>query len=133
MLGTKSGYGKLLKNNFSDIILCDCVNHRLEVAVGNAIKIIKIPMIFSHFFSIYIYCTTSHQKITENLANVLMIRNDPQKNRKGVFCLLGCFIFQGSISSTIWHSFTAFAQYFHTASNDKARQITEKATSRIII
>ena len=36
MLGTKSRVGKLLKDKFSDIILWHCLNHRLELVVGNA-------------------------------------------------------------------------------------------------
>ena len=37
MLGTKSGVGKLLKDEFPDIVLWHCLNHRLELAVGNAL------------------------------------------------------------------------------------------------
>ena len=36
MLGTKSRVGKLLKDKFPDIILWHCLNHRLELVVGNA-------------------------------------------------------------------------------------------------
>ena len=37
MLRTKSGVGKLLKDEFPDIVLCHCLNDRLELAVGNAL------------------------------------------------------------------------------------------------
>ena len=37
MLGTKSGVGKLLKDEFPNIVLWHCLNHRLELAVGNAL------------------------------------------------------------------------------------------------
>jgi len=37
MLVTKSGVGKLLKNEFPDIVLWHCLNNRLELAVGNAL------------------------------------------------------------------------------------------------
>ena len=37
MLGTKSGVGKLLQDEFPDIVLWHCLNHRLELAVGNAL------------------------------------------------------------------------------------------------
>jgi len=37
MLGTKSGVGKLLKDEFPGIVLWHCLNHRLELAVGNAV------------------------------------------------------------------------------------------------
>ena len=41
MQGTKSGVGKLLKDKFPDIILWHCLNHRLELDVGNAPEIIS--------------------------------------------------------------------------------------------
>ena len=37
MLGTKSEVGKLLKDEFPDIVLWHCLNHRLELTVGNAL------------------------------------------------------------------------------------------------
>jgi len=37
MLGTKSEVGKLLKDEFPDIVLWHCLNHILELTVGNAL------------------------------------------------------------------------------------------------
>ena len=37
MLGTTSSVGKLLKDEFPDIVWWHCLNHRLELAVGNAL------------------------------------------------------------------------------------------------
>ena len=57
MLGTKSGVGKLLKDKNPDIILCHCLNHRLELAVGNALEIISCTNNFQsfleHLYSLY--------------------------------------------------------------------------------
>ena len=53
MLGTKSGVGKLLKDKFPDVILWHCLNHRFELAVGKALKIIiNGANDFQHFFNI---------------------------------------------------------------------------------
>ena len=41
MLGTKSGVVKLLKDKNPDVILWHCLNHRRELAVGNAQEIIS--------------------------------------------------------------------------------------------
>ena len=49
MLGTKSGVGKLLKDKFPDIILWHCLNHRLELVAGNALKIISVTNDFQSF------------------------------------------------------------------------------------
>ena len=38
MLGVKSGVGQKLKDQFSGIILGHCINHRLELAVADAIS-----------------------------------------------------------------------------------------------
>ncbi|QQP53280.1 Uncharacterized protein FKW44_005706, partial [Caligus rogercresseyi] len=38
MLGVKSGVGKLLQGDFSNIIIWHCLNHRLELAVAQALE-----------------------------------------------------------------------------------------------
>ena len=38
MLGCKSGVKKLLSERFPSIIVWHCANHRLELAVGDAVK-----------------------------------------------------------------------------------------------
>ncbi|QQP55804.1 Uncharacterized protein FKW44_000253 [Caligus rogercresseyi] len=38
MLGVKSGVGKLLQGDFPNIILWHCLNHRLELAVAQALE-----------------------------------------------------------------------------------------------
>ena len=48
MLGTKSGVGKLLKDKFPDMILRHCLNHRLELAVGNTRESIRVQMNETH-------------------------------------------------------------------------------------
>ena len=57
MMGIKSGVGKLLKDKFPDIILWHCLNHRLELAVGNALEIISGTSDFQpflkHLYSLY--------------------------------------------------------------------------------
>ena len=49
MLGTKSGVRKLLKDKFPEIILWHCLNHRLELAVGNALESISGTNDFQSF------------------------------------------------------------------------------------
>jgi len=39
VLGTKSGVGKLLKDKFPNITLWHCLNHRIELAVGDTLGI----------------------------------------------------------------------------------------------
>ena len=57
MLGTKSGVRKLLKDKFPEIILWDCLNHRLELAVGNALESISgtndFQSFLEHLYSMY--------------------------------------------------------------------------------
>ena len=49
MLGTKSRVGKLLKDKFPDIILWHCLNHRLELVVGNALESVSGTNDFQSF------------------------------------------------------------------------------------
>ena len=49
MLRTKSGVGKLLKDKFPVKILWHCLNHGLELAVGNALESISGTNDFQSF------------------------------------------------------------------------------------
>ena len=57
MLGTNSGVRKLLKDKFPEIILWHCLNHRLELAVGNALESISgtndFQSFLEHLYSMY--------------------------------------------------------------------------------
>ena len=132
MLGTKSGVGKLLKDKFPDIILWHCLNHRLELAVGNALEIIggtnDFQSFLEHLYSLY-------SQSPKNKRELDQCSHDLQTTlkRMGKVFTIRWVASSFRAVSAVWHSFPALAQHFEKASNDEMRQSTEKARFRGIL
>jgi len=66
MLGTKSRFGKLLKDEFPDIVLWHCFSHRLELAVGNALDATSSTNHLQSFVeSLHSLCSQSPKNMRE--------------------------------------------------------------------
>ena len=127
MLGTKSGvFGNLLKDKFPDKILCHCLNHRLELAVGNALESIGGTNYFQsfleHLYSLYSQSPKNKRELDQCSHD---LQTTLKKIRK-VFTIRWVASSFRAVSA-VWHSFPALAQHFHKASKDETRKSTEKA------
>ena len=71
MMGRKAGVGVLLQNIFPDLIIWHYCNHRLELAVSDAIKKVQ-DLITSNVFFLknFILCITNLPKTSQNLMHV---------------------------------------------------------------
>ena len=125
MLETKSGVGKLLEDKFPDIILWYCLNHRLELAAGNALKIISGTIDFhsflAHFYSLYSQSPKNKRELNQCSHDLQMTLK-----RIGKAFTVRWVASSFRAVSAVWHSFQALAQHIHKASNDVTRQSTEK-------
>ena len=69
MQGTESGVGKSLKDKFPDMILWHCLNHRLELAVGDALESISgtndFQSFFEHLYSLYSQSLKSKRELEQ--------------------------------------------------------------------
>ena len=76
MLGKSSGVGYRLKAKFPRLILWHCLNHRLELAVGDSIKVIDgfyhIQALFDKIYCCYSYSAKLQRELQE-IANELEI------------------------------------------------------------
>ena len=132
MLGTESGVGKLLKDKFLDIILWHCLNHRLELVVGNALESISgtndFQSFLEHFYWLYSQSLKSKRELDQ-------CSHDLQTTLKiiGKVFTIRWVASSFRAVSAVWHSFPAMAQHFHKASNDETRQTTEKARFQRIL
>ena len=76
MLDIKSGVGKLLKYKFPDMILWHCLNHRLEFAVENALKIISgtndFQSFLQHSYTLYSQSPKKKRKLSEYFHDLQM-------------------------------------------------------------
>ena len=118
MLGTKSGVGKLLKDKFPDIILWHCLNHRLELAVGNALESTSGTNYFQSFLE-HLY--SLYSQLPKNKRELDQCSHDLQTTFKRIGKV---FTIRGSVSSlAFFPSFGAtFSQNFKWRNETKYRK-----------
>ena len=125
MLGTKSGVGKLLKDEFPDIVLWHCLNHRLELAVGNPLDAASGTNDLQSFLECLYSLYSQSPKNMRELSNCAHDLNLTLKRIGKVFAVRWVASSFRAVSA-VWHSFPALAQHFQYASKDETRQSTEK-------
>ena len=127
MLGCKSGVKKLLSERFPSIIVWHCANHRLELAVGDAVKktlgINRFKLFMDKLYVIY--------------------HASPKNSRELHLCaqLLGAELLKiGRILSTewvssswrtvwaVWNNFESLVHHFEEAMHDSTRDKNDKCT-----
>ena len=126
MLGTKSGVGKLLKDEFPDIVLWHCLNHRLVLAVGNA------PDVTSGTNDLQCFLECLYSLYSQSPKNIRELSNcahdlHPTLKRIGKVFTVRWVASSFRVVSAVCHSFPVLAQHFQNASKDETRQSTEKA------
>jgi len=116
MLGTKSGVGKLLKDEFPDIVMRHCLNHRLELAVGNAVDATSGTNDLQSFLECLYSLYSQSPKNMRELITVPMVYTSLSKESKSVYCSLGSFIIQSGIGSLAFFSSLSptFSERFKT-------------------
>ena len=69
LLGVKSGVGKRLKDQFPALVIWHCMNHRLELAVSDAIKSINgfytLASFFNKIYSTYSFSAKMQRELKE--------------------------------------------------------------------
>ena len=125
MLGTKSGVGNLPKDEFPDIVLWYCLNHRLELAVGNALDATSGTNDLQSFLECLYALYSQSPKNMRELSNCAHDLNLTLKRIGKVFAVRWVASSFRAVSA-VWHSFPALAQHFQYASKDETRQSTEK-------
>uniref|UniRef100_A0A3P9KAD0 DUF4371 domain-containing protein n=1 Tax=Oryzias latipes TaxID=8090 RepID=A0A3P9KAD0_ORYLA len=100
MLGVKSGVGKLLKDDFPSIVLWHCLNHRLELAVDQALDKTGGTKDFQAFldslYSLYSQSPKNMRELSE-IGRVFSVRWVASSWRA---------------VNAVWQSYSALAQHF---------------------
>ena len=103
------------------------LNHRLELAAGNASKIISstndFHSFFQHLYSLYSQSPKNKRELDECFHNLQMTLKTIEK----VFTVRWVASFFRAVSA-VSDSLQALSHHFHKASNEETRQSTEKAT-----
>ena len=116
MLGTRSGVGKRLKEQFPALFIWHCMNHRLELAVADAIKAIDafyaLESLFNKIYSVY----SLSSKLQRELASKL----DVELKKIGkVFTIRWAASTYRAVNA-LWSSFPALHEHFSTLSKDNS-------------
>ncbi|XP_023820933.1 E3 SUMO-protein ligase KIAA1586-like isoform X1 [Oryzias latipes] len=126
MLGVKSGVGKLLKDDFPSIVLWHCLNHRLELAVDQALDKTGGTKDFQAFldslYSLYSQSPKNMRELSECAHNLHITL----KRIGRVFSVRWVASSWRAVNA-VWQSYSALAQHFQKASEDNSRDSRERA------
>uniref|UniRef100_A0A3Q1CEZ2 Uncharacterized protein n=1 Tax=Amphiprion ocellaris TaxID=80972 RepID=A0A3Q1CEZ2_AMPOC len=126
MLGVKSGVGKLLKDDFPSIVLWHCLNHRLVLAVDQALDKTGGTKDFHAFldslYALYSQSPKNTRKLSECAHNLHITLR-----RIGKVFTVRWVASSWRAVSAVWQSYPALAQHFREASEDHSRDSKERA------
>ena len=117
MLGVKSGVGKRLKDQFPALVLWYCMNHRLELAVSDAVKSINGFYTLESFFN-KIYSTYSFSAEMQRELKEIASKLDVELRKIGkVFTIRWATCTYRAVYA-LWCSFPALHEHFSTLAKD---------------
>ena len=127
MLGSKSGVGVLFKEIFPNLFLWHCLNHRLELAVHDAIEkttgVNEFKMFLDSLYAVFSNSNKNSMGI-ENCAKNLCT----QFRKVGKIFTIRWVASSFSTVSAVFDSFVALANYLLMASEDQFRTTSARAT-----
>lgn len=125
MMGRTSGVFRRLKTLFPRILGWHCINHRLELSVGDAVKSCSAV---NHFKSLMdkLYCLYSQSP--KNVRELQQVSNELDINLQKIGRILGVRWVASSFRAVhaVWVSYSALYKHFHNASQDESRDSTDK-------
>ncbi|XP_065650416.1 E3 SUMO-protein ligase KIAA1586-like [Hydra vulgaris] len=127
MLGCKSGVFKLITEKFPFVIVWHCANHRLELSVGDTIRVISSINRFKSFLDkLYVVYHASPKNSRElrscaELLNIQLLKIGRILNTRWV---------SSSFRSVfaVWENYEALVKHFEEAMVDPTRDKNEKST-----
>uniref|UniRef100_A0A3P8U5N6 DUF4371 domain-containing protein n=1 Tax=Amphiprion percula TaxID=161767 RepID=A0A3P8U5N6_AMPPE len=126
MLGVKSGVRKLLKDDFPSIVLWHCLNHRLELAVDQALDKTGGTKDFHAFLDSLYALYSQSPKNTRELSECAHNLHITLRRIGKVFTVRWVASSWRAVSA-VWQSYPALAQHFREASEDHSRDSKERA------
>ena len=129
MLGVKSGVGQRLKDQFPGITLWHCLNHRLELAVADAISTV------SGFFSIQalfekIYCVYSRSAKHQRPIKEISMDLDIQFKRIGKIFTIRWVVSLFRTVKAAWENYPALYMHFKLLADDTSTKTNDRAAFR---
>lgn len=126
MLGSNSGVGTQLKKLVPDLLVWHCCNHRLELAVDDAVKDVSGLNPFTVFMdSMY----ALYHPSPKNQAELKAVAAELQSQVSKIGRVLDTRWAASSLRSleAVWKSYTALATHFKHSSESSGRSSTERS------
>ncbi|XP_065671985.1 E3 SUMO-protein ligase KIAA1586-like [Hydra vulgaris] len=126
MLGKKAGVAQLLLNQFPNLILWHCSNHRLDLAVNDVVRdilpICHMKSFFDKLYSIY-SASPENKKELETVAMALSVKLN------SIGRILGTRWVSSSARSVmaVWNNYAALYKHIHKSSLDLRRNGGDRA------
>ncbi|KAJ8882970.1 hypothetical protein PR048_014809 [Dryococelus australis] len=123
MLGMNSGVSKKLVTKYANIVLWHCINHRLELALSDAVGEVSGVNNFQIFMD-KLYILYNNSPKNQRQLVVCAAKLDQQVKKIG----------KGSVVTVIWHSFASLYNHFSTSKMTKIdARLSEQFTATIIL
>ena len=126
MLGRKYGVATTLARKFPNIITWHCLNHRLELAVSDAIRKNKavnhFQIFFDKLYSIYSRSPKNKRKLSECSKEI-----DIQLQKIGRIFSVRWVASSYRTVAAVWNNFKPLCLHFEHASCDMGRNSAERA------
>ncbi|CAB4020014.1 Hypothetical predicted protein [Paramuricea clavata] len=132
MLGIHCGVGQRLKEKFLVLFLWHCLNHRLELAISDAVSSVDgfytIQTFFDNIYSVYSYLSKLQRELSE-------ISRDLDLQVKNIGKILTVRWITSSFRATkaLWNDYPALYSHFRKVSEDKSIKYTDRATYQGIV
>jgi len=126
MLGRKSGVASKLVEKFPNILIWHCMNHRLELSVGDALEEVcgvnEFQFLFDKLYSLYHASAKNRRELTEccEELSLQILRIGKILNTRWVASSFRSI-------KAVWRQYGALHKHFSNASADPNRTATERS------
>lgn len=126
MLGKKSGVAEMLLKKFPNLLVWHCMNHRLELALSDAIDEVGAV---NHFQIFMDKLHSTYSKSTKNQRELAECAKDLDIEINKIGKVLGTRWVASSFRAVtaVWFGYSALYKHFELAKVDKKRSSTERA------
>lgn len=132
MLGIHSGVGQRLKEKIPALLLWHCLNHRLELAISDAVLSIDgfypIQTFFDKIYSVYSYSSKLQRELSEISRDL-----DLQLKKVGKIFTVRWIASSFRAIKALWNDYPALYSHFKKLSEDKSIKSTDRATYQGIV
>lgn len=127
MLGNRSGVAARFLTKFPNLIIWHCVNHRIELALTDAVEEVSGVNHF-HSFMNKLYTVYSTSPKNQRQLSECALQLSVQLNKVGRVLNTRWVASSFRTVTAVWYSYSVLAAHFSSCTNDTTRSSTERST-----